>query len=418
MTRQEEFMSAKEPIVIVGAGHAGVNLAAFLREDGYEGPIKLVCAETQAPYQRPPLSKAYLKGEATADSLILRGPGFYKDQGVDLMLGEKVVALDSAARRVELESGSSLSYSHLVLAMGAMARPAGFPGVELGGVLTLRDLTDAETLRPRMESAKQIVVIGAGFIGLEFAATARAKGAEVDVVEFAPRVMGRAVSAPISEFYAGRHLASGVKLHLGVGVAALHGVNGRVNAVALTDGRMLPADLVLVGIGILPKQRLAAVGGLLVGNGVETDEAMTTSDANISAIGDLNMHPNPFAGRRIRLESVQNALDQARVVAKKLTGKPARYDAVPWFWSDQGPLKLQIAGLADGCDTFVTRGDMDGAAFSIFCFSAGRLRCVESVNRPADHMIARRLLAAHVPNLTPQEAGDAAFDLKARAMGK
>lgn len=411
-------MSAQDPVVIVGAGHAGVNAAAFLREDGYEGRIVLVSAEAAAPYQRPPLSKAYLKGEATAESLILRGPAFYKDQRVELLSGEKVATLDRAARRVALESGSSLTYSHLVLAMGAMARPASFSGSELGGVLTLRDLADAQALKPRMEAAKQIVVIGAGFIGLEFAATARAKGAEVDVVEFTPRVMGRAVSAPISDFYAARHLASGVRLHLGVGVAAIEGADGRVNAVALADGRRLPADLVLVGIGILPKQRLASQGGLAVANGVLTDAAMTTSDENISAIGDLTMHPNAFAGRRIRLESVQNALDQARVVAKKLTGKPAHYDAVPWFWSDQGPLKLQIAGLADGCDAFVTRGDAEEGAFSVFCFAAGRLRCVESVNRPADHMVARRLLAADQPNLSPQEAADPSFDLKARAMGK
>lgn len=411
-------MSAKEPVVIVGAGHAGVSAAAFLREDGYEGPIALLSAERHAPYQRPPLSKTYLKGEASAESLILRGPAFYKDQRIDLLSGEKAVTLDRAARRVGLESGSTLGYAHLVLATGAMARPASFSGVELGGVLTLRDLADAETLKPRMEQAKQIVVIGAGFIGLEFAATARTKGAGVDVVEFTPRVMGRAVSGPISDFYAARHLASGVRLHLGVGVAAIEGVNGAVNAVALTDGRRIPADLVLVGIGILPKQRLAAAGGLAVANGVVTDAAMTTSDENISAIGDLTMHPNAFAGRSIRLESVQNALDQARVVAKKLTGKPAHYDAVPWFWSDQGPLKLQIAGLADGCDTFISRGDPDAGAFSVFCFASGRLRCVESVNRPADHMVARRLLAAEKPNLTPEEAGDLSFDLKARAMGK
>lgn len=411
-------MSAQDPVVIVGAGHAGVNAAAFLREEGFGEGVVLVSAEQQAPYQRPPLSKAFLKGDATADSLILRGPSFYADQRVALMAGEKVVGLDRAQRRVTLQSGRSLAYRHLVLAMGAMARPAAFSGVELDGVLTLRDLKDAQALRPRMERAERIVVIGAGFIGLEFAATARAKGAHVDVVEFAPRVMGRAVSTPISDFYAAFHSGSGVRLHLGVGVSSLEGSDGRVVAVHLTDGRKLAADLVVVGIGILPKQRLAAIGGLAVLNGVETDALMTTSDPHISAIGDLTSHPNAFAGRRIRLESVQNALDQARVVAKKLVGKPQPYTAVPWFWSDQGPLKLQIAGLADGCDTFVIRGDMDSSAFSTFCFAAGRLRCVESVNKPADHMVARRLLGAHEPALTPDEAGDVSFDLKARAMGR
>jgi 3-phenylpropionate/trans-cinnamate dioxygenase ferredoxin reductase subunit len=411
-------MSQKQAIVIVGAGHGGVNAAAFLRDEGFDGTIKLVCAETQAPYQRPPLSKAYLKGEATAESLILRGPTFYTDQRVDLISGVKVETLDRAGRKVGLSDGSSLAYDHLILATGAAARPAGFPGMELAGVLTLRDLGDAEKLKPLMEKAKRIAVIGAGFIGLEFAATAVAKGAEVDVVEFAPRVMGRAVSAPLSDFYGAFHVRNGAQVHLGVGVAAFEGRNGVVTSVYLTDGRRLPVDLVVVGIGILPKQRLAAVGGLAVSNGVETDEFMTTSDENVSAIGDVTLHPNAFAGKTIRLESVQNALDQARVVAKNLTGKKVKYDAVPWFWSDQANLKLQIAGLTDGCDAFVARGDMASGAFSVFCFAKGRLRCVESVNKPADHMIARRLLASPHPNLTPEQAGDIGCDIKALAMAK
>ena len=262
-----------------------------------------------------------------------------------------------------------------------------------------------------------MVVVGAGFIGLEFAATAAAKGADVQVVEIAPRVMGRAVSQAISDYYAEAHRAFGVHLHLGLGVSALEGADGKVKAVKLSDGRALPADLVLVGIGIIAAEKLAGVAGLAVENGVVVDAAMTTSDPDISAIGDCAAHPNVFAGRRIRLESVQNAADQARVVARKLAGKPAHYDALPWFWSDQGDLKLQIAGLIDGCDTFVTRGDPAQRSFSIFGFAAGKLRVVESVNRAADHMIARRLLAAATP-LSLEEAADPAFDLKARAMAK
>ena len=206
-------------------------------------------------------------------------------------------------------------------------------------------------------------------------------------------------------------------LHLGVAVAAIEGAGGRVAAVRLADGRTLPVDLVVVGIGILAAEKLAAAAGLAVDNGIVVDSAMTSSDPDISAIGDCAAHPNVFAGRRIRLESVQNASDQARVVAKKLAGKPANYDALPWFWSDQGDLKLQIAGLIEGCDTFVTRGDPAARSFSVFGFSAGKLRVVESVNRAADHMIARRLIAAGTP-LTPEEAAEAAFDLKARAMAK
>ena len=227
--------------------------------------------------------------------------------------------------------------------------------------------------------------------------------------------MGRAVSQTISDFYADAHRGFGVKLHLGAGVLSIEGAGGRVTGVHLSDGRHLPADLVLVGIGILANEALAASAGLAVDNGVVVDEALTTSDPHVSAIGDCCAHPNPYAGRRFRLESVQNATDQARVVARKLTGKAARYDALPWFWSDQGDLKLQIAGLNMGCDLFVTRGDTAGRSFSVFGFSGGRLRVVESVNRAADHMIARRLIAAGAP-LSPEEAADPAFDLKARAM--
>ncbi len=410
-------MIEKGRVVIIGAGHGGVQAAASLREEGYAGPIVLVSDDSHAPYQRPPLSKAYMKGEATAESLILRGPAFYPEKNIELMSGERVVGIDRAARRVTFASGRTLDYAHLILATGADPRPAPFSGTELDGVLALRDINDAERLKARLEAARHVVVVGAGFIGLEFAATAAAKGCDVQVIEVAPRVMGRAVSKTISDFYAEAHRAFGVHLHLGVGVSAIEGADGRATGVRLSDGRSLPADLVVVGIGILASEKLAAVAGLEVDNGVVVDSAMTTSDADISAIGDCAAHPNVFAGRRIRLESVQNATDQARVVARKLTGKPAHYDALPWFWSDQGDLKLQIAGLIEGCDLFVTRGDPASRSFSVFGFSAGKLRVVESVNRGADHMIARRLIAAGTP-LTPEEAGDLSVDIKARAMGK
>lgn len=410
-------MSAAAGIVIVGAGHGGVQAAASLREEGYAGPITLVSDDAHAPYQRPPLSKAFIKGEATAESLILRGPAYYPEKQIDLRLGERVSEFDRAARIVRLASGGSVAYEHLILATGALARPATFAGAELEGVLALRDMDDAARLKARLEVAKHVVVIGAGFIGLEFAATAAIKGAEVQVVEVAPRVMGRAVSQTISDFYAEAHRGFGVKLHLGAGVTSIEGEGGRVIAVHLSDGRRLPADLVLIGIGILADERLAAAAGLAVDNGIVVDEALTTSDPHISAIGDCCAHPNVYAGQRFRLESVQNATDQARVVARKLTGKEARYDSLPWFWSDQGDLKLQIAGLNLGCDLFVTRGDMASRSFSVFGFSGGRLRVVESVNRAADHMIARRLIASGAA-LSPAEAADAAFDLKARAMAK
>jgi 3-phenylpropionate/trans-cinnamate dioxygenase ferredoxin reductase subunit len=355
-----------------------------------------------------------MKGEATAASLILRAPSWYAEKRIDLMLGQRVTEIDRAGQRIVLSSGKKLGYSHVVLATGADPRPAPFAGIELEGVLILRDLDDAERLKQELEGSCNVVVIGAGFIGLEFAATAASKGCNVQLIEAAPRVMGRAVSTLISDFYAEAHRSFGVHLHLGVGVTAIEAANRRANAVRLSDGRTLPADIVVVGIGILASEGLAAAAGLVVNDGVVVDATMTTSDPRISAIGDCARHPNAFAGKCIRLESVQNAIDQARVAARRLTGKPARYDALPWFWSDQRDLKLQIAGLIDGCDQFVIRGQPDSRTFSVFGFAAGKLRAVESVNRGADHMIARRLIATGTA-ISPEEAADPAFDLKARA---
>ena len=405
-------MGADNRVVIVGAGHGGVQAAASLREEGFEGSITLISADRHQPYQRPPLSKAYMKGEASAASLILRGSIWYDEKNVELMLDERVVAIDRVDRRACLASGRNIPYDHLILATGADPRPAPFPGTELEGVHLLRNLGDAEHLRLTLGSAQNVVVIGAGFIGLEFAATAASKGCHVQVVEVAPRVMARAISTVLSEFYAEAHRGFGVRLHLGVGVAAVEGVNRRATAVRLTDGRTLPADVIVVGIGILACDALATAAGLAVDNGIVVDASMTTSDPAISAIGDCAAHPNVFAARRVRLESVQNAIDQARVVARTVVGRPARYDALPWFWSDQGDLKLQIAGLIDGCDMFVLRGQPETRSFSIFGFGAGKLRAVESVNRPADHMIARRLITGGMA-LSPEQAADPSFDLKA-----
>jgi 3-phenylpropionate/trans-cinnamate dioxygenase ferredoxin reductase subunit len=406
---------AHDRVVIVGAGHGGVQAAASLREEGFEGSITLVSADAHQPYQRPPLSKAYMKDEASADSLILRGPIWYSEKNVELILGERVVAIDRIDQHARLESGRTLPYDRLIFATGADSRPAPFAGMELEGVLVLRNLDDAERLRLALKSARNVVVIGAGFIGLELAATAASKGCSVQVVEVAPRVMARAVSTVVSDFYAKAQRGFGVHLHLGVGVTAIEGTTRRATAVRLSDGRSLPADIAVVGIGILASDKLAVTAGLAANNGIIVDGSMTTSDPRILAIGDCAAHPNVFAGRPIRLESVQNAIDQARVAARAIVERPARYDSLPWFWSDQGDLKLQIAGLIGGCDTFVIRGRPEARSFSVFGFGAGQLRAVESVNRPADHMIARRLIASGI-TLSPQEAADPSFDLKARAV--
>ncbi len=400
------------PVVIVGAGHAGVQAAASLREEGYAGGVVLLSGENELPYQRPPLSKAFLTGEMDAKGLPLRAEAFYRNEKIDLRLGARATRIDRAARRVELADGSAIEYDHLILATGARPRRFDIPGIGLPGVLGLRNLADAAELKDRLAPGLKLVVIGAGFIGLEVAATAAKLGADVTVVEIA-RPMGRAVSPILSDFYAEAHRAFGARLCLGVGVTAIRGTD-KAEAVALTDGEVIPADLVLVGVGVEAEAALAGAAGLECRNGVVVDAFLVTSDPAISAIGDCVEFPNTTLGLATRLESIENAVDQAKCVAARLADKGAPYDALAWFWSDQGDLKLMIAGLSHGVDCWVTRGDPATRAFSTFGFRNGKLAVVESVNRPGDHAAARRILAAG-KTLTPDEAADPAFDLRALA---
>ena len=405
-------------IVVAGAGQAGFQLAASLREGGFRAPITLVGDETALPYQRPPLSKAYLAGKTDAEGLFLRQPGFFAEHAITHRPGIRALAIDRAARRLQLSDGQSLAYDHLVLATGARNRPLPVPGADLPNVRQLRGLADADALRMALGEAKAIVVIGAGFIGLEFAAVAAARGLSVTVVEAADRPMARAVSREIGQFFQAAHEAMGVRFAFGGGVTAIVGRAGRATGIVLADGRELPADFILIGIGVLPNRELAADAGLPAEDGVRVDAFLATPDPAISAIGDCVRFPSPFAhgltpDGTVRIESVQNAIDQGRCLAARLNGKPAAYGALPWFWSDQGPHKLQIAGLSGPGDISVVRGS--GSAFSVFRFRDGALRAVESVDRAGDHMIARRLLAAGTP-LTPEQAADPGFDLKALAM--
>jgi 3-phenylpropionate/trans-cinnamate dioxygenase ferredoxin reductase subunit len=298
-----------------------------------------------------------------------------------------------------------------VLATGARPRPLDVPGVGLDGVLILRDLTDALALRERVNAARQVVVVGAGFIGLEIAATAVGLGREVTIVEVSPRPLGRAVSAETSAFFLQAHLAFGAQMLLGAGVVAFHGDNGAVTQVELSDGSRLSADLAIVGIGILPEDRLAREAGLACENGIIVNEHLETSDPLISAIGDCALFPSAALGFPVRLESVQNAVDQAKTVARRIVGKPEPYLALPWLWSDQGDLKLQIVGLSHGCDQWVVRGDPLSRSFAVFGFRNGQLAAVETVNRPGDHMAARRIIAARLP-LSAAEAASLEFDLR------
>jgi 3-phenylpropionate/trans-cinnamate dioxygenase ferredoxin reductase component len=398
-------------VVIVGAGHAGVQLAASLREEHFAGPITLVSAEPHLPYQRPPLSKAFLKGAMEADGLPLRAAQFYPDKDVALLLGETATRIDRSGRRVALGSGQMLDYDHLVLATGAKQRRLDVPGIDLEGVLVLRDLADARTLRDRVRAAHRIVVIGAGFIGLEIAATATALGGQVTIVEIGPRPLGRAVSPATSAFFLDAHNAFGARVLLGVGVGALRGRDGAAREVELSDGALLPADLVIVGVGVLPEDGLARDAGLVCDNGIVVNERLETSDPLISAIGDCALFPSALVGFPIRLESVQNAVDQARCLARRFVGKVEPYAALPWFWSDQGDLKLQIVGLSHGCDQWITRGDPQSRSFAVFGFREGRLAAVETINRPGDHMAARRILSANLP-ITQEQAANLEFDLR------
>jgi 3-phenylpropionate/trans-cinnamate dioxygenase ferredoxin reductase subunit len=398
-------------VLIVGAGHAGFQLAASLRQHGYGERICLINDEAHLPYQRPPLSKAYLKGEGRPDSLMFRPDKFYRDQNIEL-IGDRAVSIDRAAQRLLLASGSFLEYGHLVLATGARNRLLDLPNANLGDVRYLRILDESEALRQRIHSAKHVVVIGAGFIGLEFAATARIKGLEVDVVELATRVMARAVTAEISDYFQERHVAAGIRIHLGVQATSIEGGGDEVSGVSLSDGRRIPADLVVVGVGVLPNVELAAEAGLPVASGIIVDEHLLTSDPNISAIGDCALFASPRFGGSLRLESVQNATDHARCVAARLTGDAKTYDGLPWFWSDQGDDKLQIAGLTTGYDHVVVRGDRAARSFSAFCYRARQLVGIESVNRAADHVFGRKLLGMN-RSIAPERVADPGFDLKA-----
>lgn len=398
------------PVIIVGAGHGGYQVAASLRQAGFADRICLINDEAHLPYQRPPLSKAYIKGSAGPESLMFRPEKFYLDQTIELIAG-RAVSIDRPRRKLLLASGETLPYGHLVLATGARNRLMDLPNANLPDVKYLRILDESEALRNVIPSKTRVVVIGAGFIGLEFAATARIKGLEVDVLELAPRVMARAVTAEVSDYFQQRHRDAGIRIHLGVQATSIEAEGAKVTGVSLSDGRHLPADLVVVGVGVLPNIELAAEAGLPVAAGIIVDEYLATADPDISAIGDCALFASPRFGGSLRLESVQNATDHARCVAARLTGDRKAYDRHPWFWSDQGDDKLQIAGLTTGYDRVVLRGDPARKAFSAFCYKGDRLLGIESINRAGDHMFGRRLQAMD-RSITPEQAADESFNLK------
>jgi 3-phenylpropionate/trans-cinnamate dioxygenase ferredoxin reductase subunit len=391
--------------LIVGASQAGLQLAVSLRALGDEQPITLVGAEVHPPYQRPPLSKAFLSGTLDVGSLAFRTAEFYAQAGIDLVCGERVTGIDLPQDRRQVPGvattagGRRLPFDRLALAVGGRPRRLHVPGSDLDGVTYLRDLDDATLLRTRLASAERVVVVGGGFIGLEATAAARSAGKVVTVVEAADRLLPRAVAPVVSEFYRQAHGRRGTTVLLSAQVCAFRGDHGHVRTVHLSDGTVLDADLVLVGVGLVPRTELAEQLGLECDGGIVVNSHACTSEPSIVAAGDCTVLPHPVTGvGRVRLESVQNAVAQARVAASSLVGRdvdggPADTRTVPWFWSDQHDLKLQIAGLNTGYDRCVVRGDPDSERFSVLYYRDGRLLSIDSVNRPVDYMAVRKALA-------------------------
>jgi 3-phenylpropionate/trans-cinnamate dioxygenase ferredoxin reductase subunit len=398
-------------VVIVGGGQGGYQAAASLRTEGYRGPVTIVTEEPHFPYQRPPLSKAFVLGKHDLDRLFLRPDAYYADHDITVFRGERAVSIDRSTATLELASGASLPYRWLILATGARNRVLPVTGAQLEGVCYLRTVDEASAIKRRLTLAGKVVIIGGGFIGLEIAATARVLGKQVVVLEALPRLMARAVAPVVSEFFLEAHRREGVEVRLSARVVSFHNSGEGVSGVVLEDGTVLSADLVVIGIGVVPNMELAHTAGLTTSNGIAVDEYLRTSDANIFAIGDCAEYPDAHGGGRVRLESVQNTVDHAVAVARTIVGKPALYTAVPWFWSDQFDLRLQMVGLSFGFDQTVIRGMMESRKFSVFYFRNRQLLGIDSINRPADHLAGRKLIAGRKP-VTPEQAADEAINLK------
>lgn len=407
-----------DAIVIIGGGHAAAQLCAGLAEAGQGARTHLVCEESWLPYHRPPLSKAFLKGEE-AEPQAHRAPAWYAEAGIHLHLGDAAVSVDRAARTVALRSGAVLPWRHLVLATGTRARALPALAAPLENMAVLRAVHEALHLRARLTAAQRVVVLGGGFIGLEVAATARAMGKDVTVLEAGPRLMGRAVSPELSAQVLAVHRAAGIDVRLDTQAASFEIVDGRVVSVEVA-GESLPVDLLLIAVGATPETALAEAAGLECADGVVVDEFMQTSDPAVLAVGDCTRFHERRAASALRLESVQNANDQARTAVATLLGAPRPHDALAWFWSDQGGLRLQMAGLVPASATAglltVRRPGPNATAFSLLHYVEGQLVCVESVNAPVDHMMSRKLLEAG-RSPAPEVAGDPAVPLKNHLVG-
>jgi len=383
---------SKQKCIIVGASHAGTQLALSLRQGGWEGRIVLAGDEPFKPYQRPPLSKAILSGEKSLEQIPIRPAAVLEKASIEFMLGQHVRKIDTAGKVLHMESGETETYDKLALTLGAYPSTVPLTGSDKHGVFYLRKLADVEQIRPFIESGKNAVIVGGGYIGLEAAAILRQLGMSVTVLEALPRVLQRVTAPVVSTFYEKLHRGQGVDVRTSALVTSIEGKN-QVEQVHCTDGSELNADLVIIAVGVLPNTQLAADAGLDVEDGILVDEFACTSDADIFAAGDCTRHYNPIYQRRVRLESVQNAMDQAKTAAATLNGNPQPYHALPWFWSDQYHVKLQIAGLSQGYDNTVLRGDPEtDDNFAVYYFQGDHLLAVDAINRPGEFMAGKKLL--------------------------
>ena len=398
--------------IIAGAGHAGGQTALSLRQAGYDGRIVVCGAEPVPPYQRPPLSKKYLSGELARERVFLRPEDFYSRHDVELRLGNAVRDVDPAQRMVVLDDDEPLPFTDLVIATGSRPRRLDVPGSDLGNIFYLRTLEDADAIRDALVPGRRLAVVGGGYIGLEIASTAKGLGLEVCVIEAADRILGRVTAPEMSDYYTRAHRARGVDIRLSTEVAAFEG-EGAVRR-ADCGAEAVPADIVVIGIGVVPEQRLALSAGLRCDDGIVVDERCATSAAHIYAVGDCTRHPNPILSRTLRLESVQNALDQARTAAANIAGTPSRYEQAPWFWSDQFDLKLQMVGISQGYDTIVQRGSMDADDFAMFYLKDGVLIAVDAVNRPREFMACRKLVPGR-PRIDPAKLADESIPMQEMA---
>jgi 3-phenylpropionate/trans-cinnamate dioxygenase ferredoxin reductase subunit len=398
-------------VVILGAGHAGGTVAALLRQYGHEGAIALVGDEPWAPYQRPPLSKAWLKGEADAASLALRPLEFYAQHNIDFRPSTRALSINRGAKTVALSDGSALGYDVLVLATGARAMPLPIPGAALKGVMFLRSAADAEQLKAAIGPGKTLAVVGGGYIGLEVAASGRALGAEVVVLEREPRLLARVACETLSTFLRTYHEQQGVLFELGANVTAFEDKDGHVGGVRLADGRLIACDAVVVGVGAAPNDEIARDCGLDTARGVVVDLEARTSDPAIFAIGDLAHRPMPIYGRMFRMESVPNALEGAKQAACAITGRSPPAGEVPWQWSDQYDLKLQIAGYAFDTDEVLVRGDPDSGKFAVFHLQGDKVQSVEAINAPPEFMMGKQLIGSR-RQVSKDRLADPAWSMK------